>query len=63
MLYSSYSGPPTIIIKSDKLKYTVEAIYSKMEQIHVTIVYMALQKVQYSLLTLKFSQVYLEKNL
>ena len=63
MLYSSYSGPPTIIIKSDKLKYTVEAIYSKMEQIHVTIVYMALQKVQYSLLTLKLSQVYLEKNL
>ena len=63
MLYSSYSGPPTIIIKSDKLKYTVEAIYSKMEQILVTIVYMALQKVQYNLLTLKLSQVYLEKNL
>ena len=63
MLYSSYSGPPTIIIKSDKLKYTVEAIYSKMEQILVTIVYIALQKVQYSLLTLKLSQVYLEKNL
>ena len=34
-----------------------------MEQIHVTIVYIALQKVQYSLLTLKLSQVYLEKNL